>query len=229
MNVLRELRKFKRKSVIAKLRILVLLGVLLIGSTYAWFLYNIEPPEVRGLTMEAEKWNVEYRIDDKEIEDEEITFAIDEFYPGMTAFEKNIIVRNFTSRSSAISFDVVSVKLFGEEIIDSLKTSGNILESGNGKEVFATEEYPFKAGFSYDKNLLEGMYVDDVSTPNATAKLTLYANWSYERESATKTKAENDLLDASFGERAFEYYESTDKESALLITIKISTGRKFGD
>ena len=228
MNVLRELRKFKRKSVIAKLRILVLLGVLLIGSTYAWFLYNLEPPKISGIKMETEKWNVEYRIDDEEIEDE-ITFAIDEFYPGMTAFEKNIIVRNFTVRKSAIKFDVVSVKLFGEEMVDTLKETGDILESGNGKSVFATEEYPFNAGFYYDKDMIEGMYVDDETTPDATAKLTLYANWLYERESPTKTKEENDKLDAFFGGKAYEYYESSDEDIGLEITIKISTGRSFSN
>ena len=37
MNVLRELRKFKTKTALAKIRILILLAVMLIVSTYAWF------------------------------------------------------------------------------------------------------------------------------------------------------------------------------------------------
>ena len=232
MNVLRELRKLKRKSVIAKLRILVLLGVLLIGSTYAWFLYNLEPPSVSGIVIKPEKWDVEYRIDDTTIDLEktkEVVIAIDEFYPGMTAFEKNVIVRNFTPKKSSIKLEVASVKLFGEEIVEELKTTGNIVEAGMGQSIFNTEDYPFNAGFSYDKNVIEGMYEDDISTPEATAKLTLYANWTYERESQTKTKEENDILDTKFGERAYEYYKSQDKKIALEITIKISTGREGFD
>ena len=63
MNVLRELRKFKTKSALAKIRILILLAVMLIVSTYAWFSVekDVSVSNIRGVVTE---WDVEYSIDD---------------------------------------------------------------------------------------------------------------------------------------------------------------------
>ena len=63
MNVLRELRKFKTKSALAKIRILILLAVMLTVSTYAWFSSekDVSVGNIRGIVTE---WDVEYSIDD---------------------------------------------------------------------------------------------------------------------------------------------------------------------
>ena len=49
-------------------------------------------------------------------------------------------------------------------------------ENGLGKNLFATEDYPFDAGYIADKDRLEGTFVDETTTPNAFAKLTFFAS-----------------------------------------------------
>ncbi|MBR3614647.1 MAG: hypothetical protein IKL55_05670 [Clostridia bacterium] len=202
---------------------------MLIVSTYAWFKYDWEPPNIGGIKVDFADWDVEYSIDNAEIKDEEITFAIDEFYPGMDEFTKNVVIRNKTPTDSSIILEVTSVKLFGEEIVDTLKTTDNITEREDekGVTIFSTENYPFKAGYYWDKNEIGGIYVSDETTPDSTATVTIFANWSYTRTTATKSEADNDDLDTTYGMDAYKYYQDEgNDEPALLITIKLSTGRK---
>lgn len=225
MNVLRELRKFKTKSALAKIRILILLAVMLVASTYAWFMFNLMPPRISGLTQKVIEWDVEYSIDDVVIEEQEVIVAVDEFYPGMDEYKKNIVVRNITPTSSNIKIELTSVKLFGEEILPSLLSNNDVTEAGTTKNIFSTDRYPFEAGYYYDKDRIEDSFINDTLTPNSTAKVTFFANWSYERTTATMTKDQNDELDTTLGERAYQYYKDNDTESALEVTLKLITGR----
>ncbi len=226
MNVLRELRKFKTKSALAKIRILILLAIMLIASTYAWFMFNLMPPKISGIKQKVIEWDVEYSIDDVIIEEQEVIVAVDEFYPGMDEYTKNIVVRNITPTSSNIKVELTSVKLFGEEILPSLIANNDVTEAGTTKNIFSTDKYPFEAGYYYDKNRIEDSFVSDSLTPNSTAKITFFANWSYERTTATMTNTQNDELDTRLGEDAYKYYKDNNTESALEITLKLITGRE---
>ena len=229
MNVLRELRKFKTKSALAKIRILILLAVMLIVTTYAWFYVDkdVSVGNIRGVVTE---WDVEYSIDDVVITTEEVVIACDEFYPGMPEFTKKIKTSNKTETGADIKYELKSVKIFGVEKLDELKANGNVTEAGTTTNVFSKEEYPFNAGFSYDTDVIGG--IDPITgnpTPNSHAELTVFANWSYERQSASKTKAENDTLDTYYGEEAYEYYQNeelSEQYSPLEITIEITSARE---
>lgn len=230
MNVLRELRKFRTKTALAKIRILILLAVMLIVSTYAWFYVDkdVGISNIRGVVTE---WDVEYSIDDVVITTEEIVIACDEFYPGMPEFTKKVKTSNKTETGADIKYELKSVKLFGEEKLDELKSNGNVTEAGTTTNVFSTEEYPFNAGFYYDTDVIGG--VDPITgqeTPNSHAELTVFANWSYERESATKDKDTNDALDTKYGKDAYDFYidnEGADPEVyPLEIIIEITSARE---
>lgn len=229
MNVLRELRKFKTKSALAKIRILILLAVMLVVSTYAWFYVDkdVGVSNIRGVVTE---WDVEYSIDDVIITTEEIVIACDEFYPGMDPFEKKIKTSNKTETGADIKYELKSVKLFGVEILEDLKNTGNVTEAGTTINVFATEEYPFNAGFYYDRDVIGGIDpITGLPTPNSHAELTVFANWSYTRESVTKTITENDELDTQYGEDAYQYYQDetlSERYSPLEIVINITSARE---
>lgn len=229
MNVLRELRKLKTKSVIAKIRVLILLIVMLTVSTYAWF-YTERNTNVGGIRGEVIDWDIEYSIDDEEISTEEVVIAIDEFYPGMADFEKNILTLNKTEIGAEIRYELKSVKIFGEEKIDYLKTSNNITIAGNTTNIFSKEEYPFNVGFTYDKDVLAGLDKDaEGIPPESLATLTIFANWSYERTGANTTLLQNDKLDTNFGERAYNYYkndELSNQYSPLEIVLNVTTARE---
>ena len=231
MNVLRELRKFKTKSALAKIRILILLAVMLTVSTYAWFYTDkdVSISNIRGVVTE---WDVEYSIDNVVITTEEIVIACDEFYPGMPEFTKKVKTSNKTETGADIKYELKSVRIFGEEKLDELIASNDVVVDDAAKrtDVFSTETYPFNAGFYYDTDVIGG--IDPITgneTPNSHAELTVFANWSYERESATKTEEQNDDLDTYYGEEAYEYYQDetlSEQYSPIEITIQITSARE---
>ena len=228
MNILRELRKFKTKSAITKIRILVLLAILLITSAYAWFF--IHPvANISNIKAKVVEWDVEYSVDDSTIQEQNITIPIEEFYPGVGEIEKNIMIKNATETPTDITYTLISVRLFGEEILEELQNNGNIIEAGFTKNIFATEEYPFNASYTYNTDRLTGKFVDETSTPDSFAKLSIFASWDYEREGMTKNLVENDKLDTYFGEEAYDYYknsELSEQYKPLEITIKIHSSRE---
>lgn len=218
MNILRELRKFKRKSVLVKLQVLLLFSIMLIASTYAW--WRLPEVDVNNLQGTIETWDIEYNIDDNEILDEEVTISVDDFQPGMIDFEKTISIRNKGTKPTNITYEVTSVKLFGEEVLTQLQENNEIKLAGNTVNLFVNSEeqkYPFNICYTYDKKYIEGKYVDDETTPYATAKLKIYASWEYEKGT--------DSLDTSIGQRAYDYYAdpNNNPEEALQFTIKINS------
>lgn len=225
MNCLRELRKFKKKSVIAKIRILILLAAMLIGSSYAWFVSKTSN-RITGIRQKVVTWDVEYSVDDEEIQEKYVTVEIDEFFPGMEELEKKIVVRNLSETKSFVTYQIVSIKLFGEEILEELEASGNITAAGTTQNLFSVKkDYPFNAGYYYDKDSLDGLYVDDISTPDAYATCTFFVNWDYERTGDGMSIEENDILDTKFGKKAYDYYQKGN-DSALEISMKIATARE---
>ena len=231
MNVLRELRKFKTKSALAKIRILILLTVMLIVSTYAWFSVekDVSVSNIRGIVTE---WDVEYSIDDVAITTEEIIIACDEFYPGMPDFNKNILVTNKTETGADLKFEVISVKIFGEEKLPQMTLDNDIvIDEANKKiKLFTTENYPFEASLSYNRDKIDGIDPDTGDAlATSCAEINVFAQWTYERSGATKNEVENDELDTSYGERAYEYYKNetlAEQYSPIEITMKITSARE---
>lgn len=217
MNVLRELRKFKTKSAMAKIRVLILLAVMLIVSTYAWWTIRTDV-NFGGIRAVVETWDVEYVVDG-ESKEGEITFAIDDFYPGCEDFEKTIAIKNLTKTSSNIKCEFVSAELFGELITDDVETSEETFPMyPTGKKVNLFTNYPFKFSYFYDKNFLENEFVSPEDTPESLATVTISGKWDY--DSAL------DVEDTYLGKKAFEFYESAEEgEHPLIITIKITTSR----
>lgn len=231
MNVLRELRKFKSKNALAKIRILILLAVMLVVSIYAWFYTdkNVGVGNIRGVVTE---WDVEYSIDDAIVSTEDITVACDEFFPGMQPFSKVIKVTNKTEIGADVEYVVKSVKIFGEEKIDELILTNNVTTDFDTKttNVFSTEDYPFNAGFIFNEDHIDG--IDPVTgepTEDSSTTVTVFADWSYTRSGAEKNLEENDDLDTYYGEEAYEYYQNealAEEYSPLEIVIQIKSTRE---
>ena len=147
MNILRELRKFKRRSVLVKLQILLLFSIMLIASTYAW--WRVPQAEIWNIRATVETWDVEYNIDDTTILDEEVTISVDDFQPGMDDFQKTVSIRNLGTKGSKITYELTSVKLFGQEVLSDLQANNEIRLAGNTTNLFVN----FAADYKNEKNI----------------------------------------------------------------------------
>lgn len=225
MNILREFRRAKKKSMATRIRLISIFSVILIVNTYAWWSAT-QDVKLNGLEGQVTSWDVAYYFDDKEVLDQEVTFTIDELYPGMPNREDVVHIYNIGTASSKIKYELMSVKVFGQEVLDQLQANGGVQISGNTIALFTDDTaYPFNITYTYDKTRLDGKYVDDESTPDACGTFKFNASWNYEATGTDDEKEARDLLDTKFGKDAYSYYQNdeNDPTKAIEITVKITS------
>ena len=225
MNILREFRRVKKRSMPVRILLVLTFSVILIINTYAWFNVN-EPVNMNGLEGEITPWDVRYYVDDKEMLDENVTFTIDELYPGMPNREDVVRVYNMSTTSTNINYELISVKIFGQEVLEQLKQEGIVQNEGNTVNIFAdSTQYPFHISYTYDRARLDGEYVDDQTTPNAGATFQFHTSWEYQGNGTEDENLAKDILDTKFGKDAYQYYqdENNDPSKAIEITVKITS------
>ena len=147
MNILREFRRIKKRSMPVRIALILIFSVILIINTYAWFSSN-EPVNMSGLEADVTPWDVRYYVDDKEVLDENVTFTIDELYPGMPEREDTVRIYNMSTTSTSIQYELTSVKIFGQEVLEQLKENGIIQIDGNTVNIFADDTEPLDCNFT---------------------------------------------------------------------------------
>ena len=225
MNILREVRRIKKRSVPARILLVSIFSVILIINTFAWFQAN-RPVDMSGLEANITPWDVRYYVDDKEVLDETVTFTIDQLYPGMPDREDIVRIYNMSTTSTNITYELTAVKVFGQDVLEQLKEDGVIHTDGNTINIFADDtKYPFHIGYTYDKTRLDGEFVDDATTPNAGATFKFQASWEYQGNGTEDENLAKDILDTQFGKGAYAYYqdEANDPSKAIEITVKITS------
>ena len=95
MNILREFRRVKKRSVATRVKLLLVFSVILIVNTYAWFSAD-KDVNLKGLEGDVTSWDVAYYVneDENEILDQTAVFTIDELYPGMPERQDVVHVYN---------------------------------------------------------------------------------------------------------------------------------------
>ncbi len=187
---------------------LVILALLLIGNTYAWFIY-IDTVS-NSVDVHIKAWNIDLQDDQGTVTDT-VTVYVDAVYPGMTTYEKEIRVSNFSDLDATVSYDILSVEIMGEKTYSregkieyNLATSQNDLTSAQLIQQLAND-YPFVIDFDIDETHLEAV--------TGTATYTISIAWDYE--------SGNDTLDTYWGERAFTYVNETPGAACISLDIKI--------
>ena len=187
---------------------LVILALLLIGNTYAWFIY-IDTVS-NSVDVHIKAWNIDLQDDQGTVTDT-VTVYVDAVYPGMTTYEKEIRVSNFSDLDATVSYDILSVEIMGEKTYSregkieyNLATSQNDLTSAQLIQQLAND-YPFVIDFDIDETHLEAV--------TGTATYTISIAWDYE--------SGNDTLDTYWGERAYTFTNSSSTSPCISLDIKI--------
>ena len=227
MNILREVRRINKKSMPARIIVLLMFCVIFLTSTYAWFRSDRDV-ELKRLRGEVTSWDVAYYIneDEEQFLDQVVTFTIEQLYPGMPEREDLVHIYNVGKSSTNIKYELISIKVFGQDVLQTLKTSGEIKTTGTTTELFSKDTtYPFNIRYTYDKTKLVGKYEDDNTTPNAAATFKFSVNWPYEGQGTAEQKEAKDILDTRFGKQAYEYYSDSanDPTKAIEIQVKITS------
>lgn len=226
MNILREVRRVKQKSMPARIILLLAFGVIFIVTTYAWFSTQSDV-NFTGLKGYTTSWDVNYYVnsDKNQVLDETAILTIDELYPGMPNRTDIIHIYNVGKASSTVRYDLVSVKIFGEEILDELDIQ--VDSATNTTTIFSGDtNYPFVITYTYDKTKLIGQYEENGEyASSAKATFAYNVSWAYEGNGTGAQNLEKDELDTQFGKDAYTYYqqEGSDPTKAIEVQVKITS------
>lgn len=246
MNILREIRRIKQKNMPIRIISILLFSLILIINTFAWFTAQ-KDITLGGLEGDVTSWDVSYYINNEANEtlDQTVTLTVNEFYPGMPEREDKVYIYNMGKSSTNIQYELVSVKVFGQEVLSQLQADGEIVTDTNTRTttIFAKDgTYPFNISYTYDTAHLNGNenpldYISEsgyiknvekdgelVSPPYATFRYLV--TWDYDVENGTEAEnSAKDILDTKFGKDAYAYYqdEENDPNKAIEIKVKITS------
>lgn len=187
---------------------LVILALLLIGNTYAWFIY-IDTVS-NSVDVHIKAWNIDLQDDQGTVTDT-VTVFVDAVYPGMTTFEKEINVSNYSDLAATVSYEVLSVEIMGEKTYSREGKLEYGLATGQNDPTSAEliqsleNDYPFVISFDLDNEHLAAV--------TGTATYTISIAWDYE--------SGNDTLDTYWGERAYTFTNSSSTSPCISLDIKI--------
>lgn len=179
-----------------KLRNIIILILLLMFNTYAWFIYATKVN--LDLSVHVSSWNVEFvSADGESITD--LVVEVERIYPGMETFEKNIEVKNKGETAATLSYQIESLKVMNQtfQVSDTL-TSEDIEKQIN-------EQYPFKITIVKDDTAF--------SQGTGTGSFNIKIEWPFE--------SGNDELDTYWGNKAYEYYSLHPGEKCIELKLKL--------
>ncbi len=181
-----------------KLRNLIILLVLLIVNTFAWFIYATRVS--LDLSVHVSSWDVEFVSGDEEITTN-MEIVVDRIYPGMDQFEQTIEVHNRGETPAVLTYEIKSLEVMGE-VFEVSEDSG--LTSDDLKNKIETE-YPFKIGVNS-----EG---DDLIEENGQGQFRVTVNWPFE--------SGDDELDTYWGNKAYEYYSLNPGSQSIVLKLEL--------
>ena len=188
---------------------LIILILLLVANSFAWFIYANEAET--KMTAHVRAWRVIFEAGDNEITDY-VDIEVDTMYPGMTDFIYTIEAYNRSEMSASLKYAILSANILGEEYItvegrnDGLgaieptdKTSVELLD-------MLENDLAFSVIFELSSTTM------NPETGSATYKITV--KWPFE--------SGDDEADTYWGTKAAKYEEENPGEPSITLDLKIT-------
>lgn len=189
-----------------KIKNMLILILLLIFNTYAWFIYATRV--ATDVSAHVSSWNIEFVGTEGEITTN-LEVNIGRIYPGMERFEKVVEVRNKGETKAVLSYQIEEFDIMGEKFIVNEKngpTTQDIVDKMN-------TEYPFNIKIEKDDSLL--------SEGTGNGKFIISLDWDFESNSE-----DGDELDTYWGNKAYEFYSLNPGQNSIEIKMTLSATQK---
>lgn len=179
-----------------KIKNIIILILLLIFNTYAWFIYATRVSS--SLSVHVSSWNVEFSVGENETVTN-IKIEVERIHPGMETYERNITVRNNGEIKAKLEYEIIALKVMDEYY----KIGENITAEELENKI--NTEYPFKIRLIKEDEQLK------IGT--GTGLFQVVVEWPFE--------SGNDELDTQWGNKAYEYYALNPEAKSIEIEIKL--------
>ena len=209
-----EPEKKKKKSlfyyIIKKIRIshIIILIVLLAANTYAWFIYVNTVSN--SLDVHIRSWNIDFEDGNSPVTDY-VNVFVDDVYPGMTTYTKDITAHNYSEVAADVSFKILEANIMGESYItvEGRQEKGQTVQSTDLTSDQLIEkfgnDYPFSIDFSIDST--------QMSPENGVSTYSISISWPYE--------SGDDETDTLWGTRAYTFKNNNPSLPCIQMTVKI--------
>lgn len=197
------MQKFIKILKKVKIKNMLILILLLLFNTYAWFIYATRV--ATDITAHVSSWNVEFVGTEGEITTN-LLVTIGRIYPGMDRFEKVVEVRNKGETKAVLGYEIEEFKVMEETFTVDEKngpTTQDIVDKMN-------TEYPFKIKIEKDDILL--------SEGTGDGKFTISLDWDFE--------SGDDETDTTWGNKAYEFYSLHPGENSIEIKMTLKATQK---
>lgn len=189
-----------------KIKNMLILILLLIFNTYAWFIYATRV--ATDVTAHVSSWNIEFVGTEGEITTN-LEVNIGRIYPGMERFEKVVEVRNKGETKAVLSYQIEEFDVMGEKFIVNEKNGPTTQDIVNKMNT----EYPFNIKIEKDDSLL--------SEGTGNGKFTISLDWDFESDSE-----DGDELDTIWGNKAYEFYSLNPGKNSIEIKMTLIATQK---
>ncbi len=192
------IRRLKKR---VSLRTMLILIITLSANAFAWFVYTNKVSG--GVEATVRAWNIRFEVDQGEVVDY-VTIDVDELYPGKT-FSKVITITNGGDSDAELTYEIVSVTLFGTQI------SYTSAQNQNPAALLSSiqSNYPFTITANFSDNIVEA---------GASETFNFGINWPFE--------SGNDARDTQWGADAYTYSNTHPGSPHLEMEFKISAAQR---
>ena len=187
--------------------------VMLIGNTYAWFVYSNKVSSAIDVHVRA--WNVLFQSGETTISDY-FYVNIPNVYPGMTDYVSSLTIENESEIAANIRYEILNLRVFDDEYVtvEGRRENNETAQQGDltsaQLEQKLLNDYPFTISFSLTSDSISQITNDNTSQSIYSVTLA----WPFE--------SGDDELDTYWGKRAYEYASSASPTSPeISLTIKI--------
>ena len=186
-------KKFNRRQKYLLLRSMIILLVLLVVNTFAWFLMSTRT--ALSLNVHIDSWQVTI-TDENDVESEVFEIVVDRAYPGMPEFTKVFTITNTGERDAELVYSVIEARL----LEDTYTVDPDNGPTHDEIEDMLENDLPFHFSFDFSNDELSH------TTGNNQETFTLTLTWDYEASDPAEIDAK-DELDTQWGEDVYDYYE----------------------
>ncbi len=187
---------FIRLGRLIKIRHLIILIMLLITTSYAWFIFSTKVS--MGITAHIASWSISFTSGEGE-QVSYMTFHVDRVYPGMPEANEILNISNSGTEPAMLEYEIQKVRIFNNSYEKSETITSQALEN------MLKNNYPFKFDFIKSSDTIDEL--------NGTATFQITLNWAYE--------SGNDERDTNWGEQAYAYYAANPSSNAIEIRLEI--------
>lgn len=216
-----ENRKRKKKSVFllllkrVKISHLIVLAVLLVANTFAWFIYV--NTVTNNVEVHVRSWKVDFTEGENEVSDY-VDVTVNNVYPGMTTFTKEVQAHNYGEVIANVSYVILEADVMGAVYLTregkeeaGLPTSDADYSSAQLETVLASD-YPFHITFTLSSGTMNPV--------NGIATYTITVSWPYD--------SGDDETDTYWGIQAYDFKENNPGDPCIALRIKLHITQAAG-